>query len=125
MRKTDLDRFRRVLMEEKARVSKSLAKHSKIIQHEGEESGLELAKAHSNHMADQGTDEYQYEATIQFASSEGRYLYHIMEALSRIEDGTYGKCEACGKQIGLERLKALPYTRLCITCKEKEEKEEL
>ncbi len=125
MRKTDLDRFRRVLMEEKARVSKSLAKHSKIIQHEGEESGLELAKAHSNHMADQGTDEYQYEATIQFASSEGRYLYHIMEALSRIEDGTYGKCEACGKQIGLERLKALPYTRLCIACKEKEEKEEL
>lgn len=125
MRKTDLDRFRRVLMEEKARVSKSLAKHSKIIQHEGDESGLELAKAHSNHMADQGTDEYQYEATIQFASSEGRYLYHIMEALSRIEDGTYGKCEACGKQIGLERLKALPYTRLCIACKEKEEKEEL
>ncbi len=74
-------------------------------------------------MADQGTDEYQYEATIQFATTEGRYLYHIMEALTRIEDGTYGKCESCNGQIANERLKALPYTRLCIACKEKEEKE--
>ncbi len=123
MRKTDLERFRRLLQDEKDRVTRSLAKHSKIIQHEGEESGLDLAKAHSNHMADQGTDEYQYEATIQFASTEGRYLYHIIEALARIEDGTYGKCESCGKAISIERLKALPYTRLCIECKEKEEKE--
>ncbi len=123
MRKTELERFRRQLLEERDRVSRSLAKHSKIIQHEGDGSGPELAKAHSNHMADQGSDEYQYEATIQFASTEGRYLYHIQEALERIESGTYGKCESCGGQIGLERLKALPYTRLCIACKEKEEKE--
>jgi DnaK suppressor protein len=123
MRKTDLERFRRLLESERDRVSRSLANHSKIIQHEGEGTGPDSAKAHSNHMADQGTDEYQYEATIQFASTEGRYLYHIMEALTRIEDGTYGKCESCSSQIGLERLKALPYTRLCIECKEKEEKE--
>ena len=123
MRKTDLERFRRLLESERDRVSRSLAKHSKIIQHEGEGTGPDSAKAHSNHMADQGTDEYQYEATIQFAATEGRYLYHIMEALTRIEDGTYGKCESCSSQIGLERLKALPYTRLCIECKEKEEKE--
>ena len=121
MRKTELARFRKLLMAEKERVSQSLAKHAKIIKHDGEESGAELSKAHSNHMADQGTDEYQYEATIQFASTEGRYLYHIEQALSRIEDGSYGKCESCTKNIGIERLKALPYARLCIECKEKEE----
>jgi RNA polymerase-binding protein DksA len=110
-----------MLEREKERVTRSLAKHSKIIQHEGEESGLDMGKAHSNHLADQGTDEYQYEATIKFASSEGRYLYHIEEALARIEDGSYGKCGSCGGKIGLERLKALPYARLCIDCKEKEE----
>jgi RNA polymerase-binding protein DksA len=121
MRKTELVRFRKLLLSEKERVTQSLAKHSKIIKHDGEESGLDLGKAHSNHMADQGTDEYQYETTIQFASTEGRYLYHIEQALARIEDGSYGKCESCGKNIGLERLKALPYTRLCIDCKEKEE----
>ncbi len=121
MRKTELARFRKMLESEKDRVSQSLAKHSKIIQHAGEESGADVGKAHSNHMADQGTDEYQYEATIKFASSEGRYLYHIEEALRRIEDGSYGKCENCSGNIGLERLKALPYARLCIECKEKEE----
>jgi RNA polymerase-binding protein DksA len=121
MRKTELARFRKLLEAEKERVGKSLAQHAKIIQHEGEESGIDSGKAHSNHLADQGTDEYQYEANIKFASSEGRYLYHIEEALARIENGTYGKCESCDGKIGLERLKALPYARLCIECKEKEE----
>jgi len=84
MRKTELTRFRKLLEAEKVRVTQSLAQHAKIISHAGEESGADSGKAHSNHMADQGTDEYQYEATIQFASTEGRYLYHIEEALSRI-----------------------------------------
>ena len=65
MRKTELVRFRKVLTEEKERVARSLHKRSKIIKHDGEESGLDLGKAHSNHMADQGSDEYQYEATSQ------------------------------------------------------------
>jgi DnaK suppressor protein len=121
MRKTELERFRKLLLAEKDRVTKSLAKHAEIIKQAGDEATGGAGKAHSNHMADQGSDEYQYEATIRFASSEGRYLYHIEEALARIEDGSYGKCESCGKNIGLQRLKALPYTRLCIECKEKEE----
>ena len=121
MRKTELQRFRKLLMEEKERVSQSLAQHEKIIMHTDDQSGLETGKAHSNHMADQGSDEFQYETTIKFAKTEGRYLYNIEEALRRIEDGTYGKCQECNAAIGLPRLKRLPYTRLCIECKEKEE----
>lgn len=121
MRKTELQRFRKLLLEEKERVTRSLAKHEKIIKHTDDESGIEMGKAHSNHMADQGSDEIQYETTIQFANTEGRYLYNIEEALRRIEDGSYGKCQECSQIIGIERLKRLPYTRLCIECKEKEE----
>jgi len=121
MRKTELQRFRRLLEAEKERVTRSLAQHEKVIRNEAGSEGSGTGRAHSNHLADQGTDEYEYEATIQTASSQGRYLYHIEEALARIEDGSYGKCESCSKQIGLERLKALPYARLCIECKEKEE----
>ena len=121
MRKTVLQRFRKLLLEEKERVSQSLAQHEKIIMHADDQSGLEAGKAHSNHMADQGSDEFQYETTIKFAKTEGRYLYNIEEALRRIEDGTYGKCQECNKAIALPRLKRLPYTRLCIDCKEKEE----
>ncbi|PID78769.1 molecular chaperone DnaK [bacterium DOLJORAL78_65_58] len=121
MRKTDLQRFRNMLLEEKERVSASLARHEKIIAHTDDQSGLETGKAHSNHMADQGSDEFQYETTIKFAKKEGRHLYNIEEALTRIEDGTYGKCQGCGGNIALPRLKSLPFARLCIECKEKEE----
>jgi RNA polymerase-binding protein DksA len=122
MRKTELQRFRKLLLEEKERVMRSMADHHKVIRgQDGQEGGGGTGKAHSNHLADQGTDEYQYEATIQFASTEGRYLYHIEEALARIEDGSYGKCEGCGGKIALPRLRAVPHARLCIECKEKEE----
>ena len=86
MRKTELQRFRKLLTEEKDRVSQSLAQHEKIIKHTDDQSGLEAGKSHSNHMADQGSDEFQYETTIKFANTEGRYLYNIEEALGRIED---------------------------------------
>lgn len=123
MRKTDLDRFRKLIDEEKQRVEKSLHKHTQIIHHEGEDFGGDLAKAHSNHMADQGSDEFQYATTIHFASTEGRYLYQLDQAMQRIEDGTYGKCVGCGKQIGKARLKAKLDARLCIECKEREERD--
>lgn len=125
MRKTDLERFHNLLQAEKERVMQSLAQHEKIIKHTDDQSGLETGKAHSNHMADQGSDEFQYETTIKFANTEGRYLYNIEEALRRIEDGSYGKCLSCEKAIALPRLKRLPYTRLCIECKEKEEAENI
>ena len=121
MRKTDLQRFRKMLLEEKERVSQSLANHEKLIKHQDGQSGLETGKAHSNHMADQGSDEFQYESTIKLANKEGRYLYNIEEALKRIEDGSYGKCLGCNKAISLPRLRRLPNTRMCIECKEKEE----
>ena len=43
----------------------------------------------------------------------------IDEALGRLETGTYGICESCGGDISLQRLEALPYTRLCFECAEK------
>lgn len=48
-------------------------------------------------------------------------LYAIERALSKISDGTYGQCEACGDVIGSRRLKARPFTALCIDCMEEQE----
>jgi DnaK suppressor protein len=49
-------------------------------------------------------------------------LEQIEDALERIEAGVYGKCENCGNEISLARLKALPYAKLCILCQEEQEK---
>ncbi len=79
--------------------------------------------SYSFHMADQGTDTMEREKQFLFASQEGRYLWHVNEALRRLytTPAKFGKCHQCGSDIGFDRLDALPHARLCISCKEKEE----
>lgn len=48
--------------------------------------------------------------------TEGRELEEIEAALERLDTGTWGRCEACGRAIGRQRLRALPETRWCIDC---------
>lgn len=117
MRQRDLSKFRTRLVDERDRIMKSLRRHETSIHTPGDVD----ARAHSNHIADQGTDEYNQEQLIKLTQSEGRYLYRIEDALKRIEDGTYGTCELCQQLISIERLEALPYTRMCIKCAEKED----
>jgi len=80
-----------------------------------------LDDAHSNHMAESGTDAYEEELRLARMESAGEEIEEIDEALGRIRDGMFGACEECGKAIALERLRAIPYTRLCIPCKQIEE----
>lgn len=76
------------------------------------------------HMADVATDNYDRELNLDIASTEQRLLNDIDNALRKIEDGTYGQCEVCDSKISVQRLRAMPYARLCIKCKEEEEKKE-
>jgi DnaK suppressor protein len=46
-------------------------------------------------------------------------LADVERAQAKIRDGSYGRCERCGNEIGTERLKALPWALLCIECKQK------
>ena len=73
--------------------------------------------SYSFHMADQGTDAMEREKAFLWASREGRFLYHLNQALERIENGSYGYCEECGAPISDDRLEAVPHCRLCISCK--------
>jgi len=71
--------------------------------------------SYSFHMADQGTDNFDREFAANLLSSEQDVLYEIDEAIRRIEQGTYGECEATGLPIERERLKALPFARYCVS----------
>lgn len=77
--------------------------------------------AYAFHMADQGTDAQEREKAFMMAYREGRLIYHIDEALDRIDKGSYGNCTECGGPIDEDRLEAVPHARLCISCKSKEE----
>ena len=72
--------------------------------------------AHSTHMADQGTDNFDRELALNLASGRQESLYDIEDALRRIDDGSYGACESCGGAIERPRLRALPFAKKCLSC---------
>jgi DnaK suppressor protein len=78
---------------------------------------------YSFHMADVGTDAYEREKAFLFASSEGRLLMDVDDALRKLYRGEYGRCEICEQPIARARLEAMPAARLCLSCKEKQERE--
>jgi RNA polymerase-binding transcription factor DksA len=67
-----------------------------------------------NHLGDTATAMYDRELDEGLEGGARETLAEIDAALQRMEDGTYGICEVCGKAIGAERLSAIPWTRLCI-----------
>ena len=59
---------------------------------------------------------------MQLAESGSSELAQIDKALGKIEEGDYGKCEACGSDIPWARIEAVPYATLCVQCKEQQER---
>ena len=68
----------------------------------------------SIHMADAASDTYDSDWALSMLSSDQNALYEIEQAISRIENGTYGKCELTEKPIEPERLTAIPWTRFSM-----------
>jgi len=122
MTKKNLDHFEKRLMDERKRVLKELGHYDEAFNNttQGNDGNL---SAYSFHMADQGTDAMEREKAFLFASQEGRFLWHLDEALRRLyrSPETFGKCHNCGNEIAYERLDALPHARFCIDCKQREE----
>ena len=122
MPKKQLQHFEKRLLEERRRVLKELGHYDEAFGSTSQESDGDLS-SYSFHMADQGTDAMEREKAFLFASQEGRFLWHIDEALRRLyrSPDTFGKCHNCGNDIAFERLDALPHARYCIQCKQREE----
>jgi len=71
-------------------------------------------------MADQASGNNEVHIQLKLKQTDAKILQAIEEALWRIEKGTYGVCRDCGEPIAPARLRAIPWTRVCITCKEKQ-----
>lgn len=106
----ELQFFRKKLLSQKEDVLRIVKKDKRLGESEvGDE--VDLASQ---------TSEKQmfYELT----NHERQMLFDIENALQKIEKRTYGFCESCQKKIPAKRLKAMPYTRYCITCQANREK---
>ena len=71
-------------------------------------------------MADQASGNNEVHIQLKLKATDAKILQAIEEALFRFENGTYGVCRDCGEPIAPARLNAIPWTRVCITCKEKQ-----
>ena len=122
MDRIELETIERLLLRERDKTLRSLGRFAEQSKMTRDSADNDLS-SYSFHMADQGTDAMEREKQFLFASQEGRYLWHVNEALRRLygSPDKFGHCHQCGQEINFERLDALPHARLCITCKEKEE----
>ena len=71
-------------------------------------------------LADQASGNNEVHIQLKLKQTDAKILQAIEEALARMEKGTYGVCRDCGDVIATARLEAIPWTRVCITCKQKQ-----
>lgn len=73
---------------------------------------------------DRATYETDRSFTLRIRDRESVLINKIRQSLEDIEDGVYGICDACGREISVNRLRARPVARHCISCKTKMEENE-
>jgi len=71
-------------------------------------------------LADQASGNNEVHIQLKLKQTDAKILQAIEEALYRMEKGVYGICRDCGEPIAPARLEAIPWTRVCISCKQKQ-----
>jgi RNA polymerase-binding protein DksA len=118
----ETEHFRTLLIEERGRVERAIANlredHPGRIDEEIEEIGA----TQDNHLAETATATLDREIDYTLEENSIRMLTAIDAALKRMDEGTYGTCTNCGREIPAERLEAYPWASLCIDCKRQAER---
>jgi len=113
MNKIEINKFRTTLLAKQTELAPSLRKRD----------GIAIEKTPD------ALDEVQFaterEMTTRNLEHQSQVLREVREALNRIQQGSYGTCLSCDEEIGLRRLKAVPWTPLCIACQERDDLEGL
>jgi len=111
--KSTLERFRKRLEEEKARLEEQVEDYERDLEE------ARLTESSSDRSPDPGNAEassmkLEYAKELSIEQNTLDLLNKVNRALERVEAGTYGICEYCGNAIPVERLDVLPYSTLCV-----------
>jgi DnaK suppressor protein len=116
MRQRDLKLFRRLLEGRKRDILSEAERAVGSMTQKSEEAYADPT--------DRASLESDRNLVLRMRDRERKLLTKIDEAFARLDSGSYGRCEECDEEIGLERLKARPVTTLCIGCKSAQEARE-
>jgi len=107
------EHFKKKLLEKKDELFQTVSKT--------EQYGREADEDSTQDIADKAANSYTKEFLFSQSSNERFILQLVNEALDRVEKGTFGYCVSCENEIQQKRLEAVPWTRHCISCQEKQE----
>jgi DnaK suppressor protein len=111
MKKSELNQHKKALLDKKAEIEKSIRN--------GLLPGSPGTDGHGD-FADRSAAANEQEISIQLKQTDAKLLRAIDDALHRVETGTFGICIDCEEEIPAVRLKAVPWTKVCVSCKEKQ-----
>ena len=115
MRKAFLKSAKSSLAEMREQVLAGIESETKLTREGSKDEGMDAY--------DLASEERDRDISMILSDRDRAKLQAIDDALSRIKAGTYGICESCELDIAEDRLKALPFTRLCISCQAEQERE--
>ncbi len=107
------DQARELLDQERQRLE-GIKEGLDDVRGESQQESLDELSSYDQHQADVATETFDREKDLTILDNIEGELADVEHALTRIDDGSYGTCEACGKPIGDDRLEALPATRFCL-----------
>ena len=116
------DHARSLLDDERTRLQ-GIKEELGALRDESQQDSLEELSSYDQHQADVATETFEREKDLSILDNIEGELADVEHALQRLDDGSYGTCEACGKPIDDERLEALPATRFCLEDQARAEQE--
>jgi len=108
-----LKTFREKLMAKNAEILDAYSKNKTY--------GMEADGDGAQDVADKASNSYTKEFLFSLSNTERELIQQVDEALVRLEEKTFGRCTACGSEVNLKRLEAVPWASLCFSCQEKQE----
>ncbi|HEX3623269.1 MAG TPA: TraR/DksA C4-type zinc finger protein [Acidimicrobiales bacterium] len=118
------DDARKRLAEERARlVGVRATFDDEHLSDQSESDSVGEISSYDQHQADMGTETFEREKDLSILEQVEAELADVEYAIRRLDEGTYGTCEVCGRAIPEERLEALPATRLCLEHQAEAERE--
>jgi DnaK suppressor protein len=108
----DYTQLRTILEQERDRLRVQLA---------GMSVSAEGSVGYGTHQADDASMAFEQAKELAVRQNAERLLYKVERALTRMDEGSYGTCRGCGNPIDPARLRAIPYTRYCMTCASRSE----
>ncbi len=109
-------KFRDQLLTELTRLEAELQEIERRTARMDESDRASELSAYEDHPADLASETFEREKDLAIGESVEHLLHKVISALDKIDRGTYGLCDACGRPIKKARLKALPFATLCLEC---------